>query len=47
MGGLTGSAILGVVFDQFGWPACVAGIGLALAAAAALTLRLEPRATAA
>ena len=47
MGGLTGSAILGVVFDQFGWPACVAGIGLAIAAAAALTLRLEPRATAA
>jgi MFS transporter, YNFM family, putative membrane transport protein len=46
MGGLTGSAILGVIFDQFGWPACVAGIGVALAAAAALTLRLEPRATA-
>ena len=45
MGGLTGSAILGVVFDQFGWPACVAGIGLALAAAAALALRLEPRAS--
>ena len=47
MGGLTGSAILGVVFDQFGWPACVAGIGLALAVAAAFTLQLEPRATAA
>ena len=44
MGGLTGSAVLGLVFDRFGWPACVAGIGLALAAAAALTLRLEPRA---
>jgi MFS transporter, YNFM family, putative membrane transport protein len=44
MGGLTGSAVLGVVFDQFGWGACVAGIGLALAVAAALTLRLEPRA---
>ena len=47
MGGLTGSAILGVVFDQFGWPACVAGIGLALAVAASFTLQLEPRATAA
>jgi MFS transporter, YNFM family, putative membrane transport protein len=47
MGGLIGSAILGVVFDQFGWPACVGGIGLAIGAAAALTLRLEPRATAA
>ena len=46
LGGLAGSAILGVVFDQFGWPACVTGIGLALAVAAALTLRLEPRATA-
>jgi len=45
MGGLTGSAILGVVFDRFGWPACVAGIGVALAAAAALTLRLEPSAS--
>jgi predicted MFS family arabinose efflux permease len=45
MGGLTGSAVLGLVFDQFGWAACVAGIGLALAAAAALTLGLEPRAS--
>jgi MFS transporter, YNFM family, putative membrane transport protein len=43
MGGLTGSAVLGLVFDQFGWAACVAGIGLALAGAAALALRLEPR----
>jgi MFS transporter, YNFM family, putative membrane transport protein len=47
MGGLIGSAILAVVFDQFGWPACVAVIGLALAVAAAFTLQLEPRATAA
>jgi predicted MFS family arabinose efflux permease len=46
MGGLTGSAVLGVIFDQFGWPACVAGIGLALAAAAALALHLQSRATA-
>jgi YNFM family putative membrane transporter len=45
MGGLTGSAVLGAVFDQFGWSACVAGIGLAIAAAAALTLGLEPRAS--
>jgi predicted MFS family arabinose efflux permease len=41
LGGLAGSAILGVVFDQLGWPACVAGIGVALAVAAALALRLE------
>jgi MFS transporter, YNFM family, putative membrane transport protein len=46
MGGLAGSAILGVVFDRFGWPTCVAGIGAALAVASVLTLRLEPRATA-
>lgn len=31
-----GSAVLGQVFDRFGWPACVAGIGLALGAAALL-----------
>ena len=27
-GGLVGSAVLGQVFDRFGWAACVAGIGL-------------------
>ena len=43
-GGLVGSAVLGQLFDRLGWPACVAGIGLALAAAAALAGRLEPRA---
>jgi MFS transporter, YNFM family, putative membrane transport protein len=40
-GGLVGSAVLGQLFDRFGWPACVAGIALALAAAAILTLRLR------
>ncbi len=30
-GGLVGSAVLGQIFDSFGWPACVLGIGLALA----------------
>jgi MFS transporter, YNFM family, putative membrane transport protein len=44
LGGLVGSAVLGLVFDSYGWPACVAGIGLALAAAAVLTLRLHPAA---
>jgi MFS transporter, YNFM family, putative membrane transport protein len=39
-GGLVGSAVLGFIFDRFGWPACVSGIGLALAFAAALTSRL-------
>ena len=38
-GGLVGSAALGAVFDKWGWSACVAGIGAALAAAAALSSR--------
>lgn len=33
LGGLAGAAILGQVFDKFGWTACVAGIGLAIALA--------------
>jgi predicted MFS family arabinose efflux permease len=40
-GGLIGSAVLGQLFDRFGWAACVAGIALALAVAAALAIRLK------
>jgi MFS transporter, YNFM family, putative membrane transport protein len=40
-GGLVGSAVLGQLFDRLGWPACVAGIGLSLIVAAALTRRLR------
>lgn len=40
-GGLIGSAVLGQIFDRFGWPACVAGIGVSLAVAAWLTQRLN------
>jgi predicted MFS family arabinose efflux permease len=40
LGGLVGSAVLGQVFARFSWPACVPGIGLALAAAALLATRL-------
>ena len=40
-GGLIGSAVLGVIFDMFGWTACVAGIGLSLVAAALLALSLK------
>ena len=40
-GGLIGSAALGVVFDMFGWTACVVGIGLSLIAAAVLALSLK------
>ena len=41
-GGLVGTAVLGQVFDRFGWLVCVAGIGTALATAAILTSRLRP-----
>jgi predicted MFS family arabinose efflux permease len=40
-GGLVGSAILGQLFDHFGWTACVAGVGASVAAAALLTGRLK------
>src|SRR5439155_21118225 len=35
-GGLIGTAVLGRLFDAFGWHACVAGVGGALAVAALL-----------
>ena len=40
LGGLTGSALLGALFNMYGWSACVAGIAAALVAAAGLALRL-------
>jgi YNFM family putative membrane transporter len=40
-GGIIGSVVLGQLFDHFGWGACVAGIGLALAMAALLVMRLR------
>ena len=42
-GGLVGSAILGQLFDRFGWTSCVFGIGIALMSAALLTARLTLR----
>jgi MFS transporter, YNFM family, putative membrane transport protein len=36
-GGLIGTAILGQIFDRWGWSACVAGIGVSLGVAAWLT----------
>lgn len=46
LGGLTGAAVLGQVFDRYGWTACVAGvaISLLLAALLALKLKIEPAA---
>ena len=41
-GGLLGTAVLGQIFDRFGWAACVAGIGVSLAVAAWLTQHLKP-----
>jgi predicted MFS family arabinose efflux permease len=43
-GGLVGSAILGQVFDRYGWAACVTGVGISLLAAALLAVRLQPTA---
>jgi MFS transporter, YNFM family, putative membrane transport protein len=40
LGGLAGSAVLGVVFDMLGWTEAVAVLGLALALAALLTFQL-------
>ncbi len=40
LGGLVGSAVLGQLFDRFGWIACVAGVGTSLAIAALMTTRL-------
>jgi predicted MFS family arabinose efflux permease len=40
-GGLVGSAVLGQLFDRFGWAACVQGIALALVVAAVLAVRLK------
>jgi YNFM family putative membrane transporter len=41
LGGLVGSAVLGQIFDRFGWPACVVGIALSLVVAGLLAFRLK------
>lgn len=40
-GGLIGTAILGQLFDHFGWTVCVAGIAVSLTIAGLLTTRLR------
>lgn len=47
MGGLAGSAVLGAVFDRWGWGACVAGIAAALILIALLAVRLRDNPSAA
>ncbi len=39
-GGLAGTAVLGALFERFGWAACVGGVGVALVLAALLAVRL-------
>jgi predicted MFS family arabinose efflux permease len=43
LGGLSGAALLGQIFDRFGWSACIAGVGVALGAAALSSLWLNLR----
>jgi MFS transporter, YNFM family, putative membrane transport protein len=40
-GGLVGSAVLGLIFDTFGWAACVSGIAISLLIAALLAIFLH------
>jgi YNFM family putative membrane transporter len=40
-GGMVGSAVLGQLFDRFGWTACLAGVGASLAIAGVLTTQLK------
>jgi MFS transporter, YNFM family, putative membrane transport protein len=40
-GGLVGSAVLGLIFDMFGWTACVGGIAVSLLVAALLAIFLH------
>jgi hypothetical protein len=38
---LVGTAVLGQLFDRFGWEACVSGIAVALTVAALLAYQLK------
>lgn len=41
LGGLVGAAVLGQVFERYGWMACVAGVGVSLILAALVCARLR------
>ena len=41
LGGLIGSALLGQLFDRFGWAACIAGVGAVLMVIGLLSPRLK------
>jgi MFS transporter, YNFM family, putative membrane transport protein len=40
LGGLAGAAIIGQIFDRYGWGVCVVAIALSLALAGLLAMRL-------
>jgi predicted MFS family arabinose efflux permease len=40
-GGMVGTAVLGRLFDRFGWPAAVTGIALAMAGASLFAVRID------
>jgi MFS transporter, YNFM family, putative membrane transport protein len=42
-GGLVGTAVLGFVFDRWGWPACVAGIAVAITVAGLMGLTMKEK----
>ena len=44
-GGLAGAAVIGQLFDRFGWSVAVGGVAVALVSAALLGLRLAPTRT--
>jgi YNFM family putative membrane transporter len=46
-GGLVGTAVLGAIFDRFGWEGCIAGVAIAIGFASLLGLRLRLRGDAA
>jgi predicted MFS family arabinose efflux permease len=42
-GGLAGAAVVGLLFDRFGWPTAIAGVFVALGLAAMLGLKLRSK----
>jgi MFS transporter, YNFM family, putative membrane transport protein len=45
LGGLTGAAVVGQIFDRVGWPACVITVAIAIALCAVFALKLKAPAT--
>jgi MFS transporter, YNFM family, putative membrane transport protein len=42
LGGLCGAAVVGQLFDRYGWPACVMCVAVAIALCAILALKIKP-----